>query len=459
MVSSATPAATAATKLVVSDLHLGDGDPVMETWRAAQQAAWERVLRDAMPGGVYGAGPVELIVNGDCFDYLATAPALTEDSATTASIGLAKIERIIAAHGAWVGALGAWLRAPDRRVTFLIGNHDAELAFGAVRARIRAAIGAAPGAVRFCLARMYQPLPDVLIEHGCQLDPWNRIPGLWDDATRAVAAGPEALEAFDARGTEEPAAVELPWGTRYYYRAMVPIARRFPYLAALHPPITQMAGLALLCRYAPELAVRGARHVRVLRADAGAGSAPLADLAPEAARDPAALFQAVLPEVAALREQVWRLAGTDPGAAVPEDDQAGAAALTAALAAGEMPALRAIFARPAATGRAMPEEDAVAAAALFGTDPAVRLALIGHTHGEGDYALAGPDGTPRRFLNTGAWHPRLAWPAPAALDDTTLAWLRDPLAAPTPLAPMTAFPYAVLRASPGEPTSAELRQA
>jgi hypothetical protein len=457
-VSSGPPADDATTKLVVSDLHLGDGDSILETWRAPQQEAWERLLRDAMPGGPYSAGPMELIVNGDCFDFLATAHAPTEGGAIAASGGLARIAYIIAAHGAWFAALRAWLHASGGSITFLIGNHDAELAFGAVRARIRAALAAPPGAVRFCLARIYRPLPDVVIEHGCQFDPWNAIPGLWDDAAHAVPAGPAALETFDARGTEGPPTVALPWGSRYYYRVMLPIARHFPYLAALHPPISQMAGLALLCLYAPDLVLAGAHHTRALREDGGAADAPLADHALDAERDPATLFRAVLPEVAALRGQVWRRAGAASGAAAPGTDRAGAETLARALAAGELPALRTIFAGPAGTEHTMPEEDAIAAAALFGADPAARVALCGHTHVEGSYPLIDPDGRARRFLNTGTWHPRLAWPEPDTLDVATAFWLRDPLTAPSPLASATAFTYALLRASPGQPTSVELRE-
>jgi hypothetical protein len=461
-----------AYKIVVSDLHLGDGDPVTENWRDAQQSAWEGLLRaltTPTPDGSFGAGPVELIVNGDCFDCLIAAPSLGERDDTDAAMGVAKIERILAAHSAWLAALRAFLAAPERSLTFLIGNHDAELAFAPVRARVRRAILAgggsdsgppeATGRVRFCLARAYCPAPDVAIEHGCQFDPWNAVPGLWDDRRGRISAGPGELEREDASGLNEPERIALPFGSRYYYQVLTPIARRYPYFDALLPTPEQYMVLAVLCLYAPELVVAGKRRARALRAGPAAAAPALAGLAPGAERDPAALFLAALPDVAALQAEVWQRAGArlDPSAVAAASAHIGA--ILAGLAQGEIPALRAIFGGRDAGSKSVPALDAAAATAMSQRYSALQLALCGHTHVEGRYAAPSGAGAEWMFLNTGTWFTRLAAPSPEAIDQRVAGWLRDPFSGPSPLAPATAFTYALLRMRNGLPTEAELRVA
>lgn len=201
------------TCVVVSDLHLGDGSPQGEGFHQRQQDALDGLLA-AMESGEWPGQATgrELAINGDCFDFLLSAPAAPDRQDTDVALGVSKVERVIAAHPQFFAALHRFLNHPAHRLTFTIGNHDLELCFAEVRARLRAAIGVAPGNVCFCLSRAYRPLPDVELEHGCQFDPWNRIDTLWenfwplhdliDDGREQSAAGPER--------------VPLPWGSRYY---------------------------------------------------------------------------------------------------------------------------------------------------------------------------------------------------------------------------------------------------
>jgi hypothetical protein len=453
--------------IVVSDLHLGDGDPDRDQWRVDQQAAWERLLRAAAPGGELGDGRVELIVNGDSFDFLEAAPTLDDRTHTDADAGLAKVERIIAAHSQWFAAMRAFLAAPDRSVTFLIGNHDLELAFPAVRSRIRAAaMGSAghsaggAGRVRFCLAQAYRPLPDVVIEHGCQVDPPNRIPSLWTGPD--ASAIPADLEADDVSPVAAPSWRDLPWGSRYYYDVLLPILRRFPYLEALLPSLPQSGVAGLLCRYVPDLVVAGVPRARALRDDPpdDPPDAPPADRArpPAAGDDPATLYAATLPDLVATQAMLLRRAGlTSPDPADAARADAYTRAIHTALAGGdELALLRAVFSLPRAPSGALPSLDAAAAALMVERDPAARVALIGHTHVEGLYTVPRPDGEHVTFINTGTWVSRLAAPDPATIDARTARWLRDPRAGPTPLTSAAIFAYAILRGRPGAPTVASL---
>src|SRR6266704_4670122 len=88
-------------KLIVSDLHVASGSPLLDGFGQRQQAALEGLLSAAgsSSGSPLGVGAeVELILNGDCFDFLIVEP---HDTGGEMHAGLAVVKqgRGIAAHG------------------------------------------------------------------------------------------------------------------------------------------------------------------------------------------------------------------------------------------------------------------------------------------------------------------------------------------------------------------------
>src|SRR5260221_163801 len=80
-------------KLVISDLHLADGHPMLEGFGDTQQAALEGLVNVATSDGPLGdAEDVELIINGDCFVSLAFPP-YTADGITNVVTALEKLEK------------------------------------------------------------------------------------------------------------------------------------------------------------------------------------------------------------------------------------------------------------------------------------------------------------------------------------------------------------------------------
>src|SRR5271166_19782 len=161
-------------KLVVSDLHVGDGDPLLDGFGERQQAAWEGLLAAASgnSGSPLGdANDVELIINGDGFDFLMVAP-YGSGGVMDASLAVEQLRNITTAHRRFFQTLHAFVTQPGRRITFMTGNHDVELWFAEVRAGIMEALSLSPGDERVCLypSRSYRPLPDVYIEHGNAYD-------------------------------------------------------------------------------------------------------------------------------------------------------------------------------------------------------------------------------------------------------------------------------------------------
>ncbi len=93
-------------KLIISDLHLADGHPILDSFGEQQQAALEGLLRAAALGGPLGnAEDVELIINGDCFDFLAIPPYVAHNT-TNPVIALEKWKTIPPTHRAFFEATG-----------------------------------------------------------------------------------------------------------------------------------------------------------------------------------------------------------------------------------------------------------------------------------------------------------------------------------------------------------------
>ncbi len=433
------------TCIVVSDLHLGDGSPQGEGFHQRQQDALDGLLAALEPGGALGqAAVVELVINGDCFDFLLAAPAAPGRQETDAGLGLSKIERIIAAHPQFFASLRRFLVHPARWLTFTIGNHDLELCFAQVRARLLQAIGAEAGRARFCLSRAYRPLPDVELEHGCQFDPWNRIETLWDE----FWPGYDLIDDGGEWRMAGPERVSLPWGSRYHYDVLAPILQRYPYLESFIPLLSASHILALLCLLAPELVLQGAPRTASLRVPPRPS---LLGLAAGDERNPAALFAAAWPDLFGLQREVLERAGVVFDAEIEAKMRSVAQALAAALAGGPLEALGAIFAETADSETHLAENDP-AAKNIFSRDAAIRIALIGHTHLEGRLGLA--EG--RLLLDTGTWTKRLFQPTRAEQSAALLDWLRAPERGAAPLRDATRLTFALLQAVDGGPTTAQL---
>lgn len=176
--------------VIVSDMHLADAEPVEKKrphWRAYKHrrffidADFARLLDHVHSEA---QGPVELILNGDIFDFdsILGVPETRPGPVSRLSHvrGLAseewmsryKMERIIADHTEWFEAVAKFI-AHGHRAVFVIGNHDAELHWPSVQAQVHTAL-ALPEAdlsrVHFATA-FYVSGEDTFVSHGHLYDP------------------------------------------------------------------------------------------------------------------------------------------------------------------------------------------------------------------------------------------------------------------------------------------------
>ncbi|MGZ3696959.1 MAG: hypothetical protein ACXWP5_02600 [Bdellovibrionota bacterium] len=131
-------------KVVISDCHLSAGKFFEGRMNPHEDFNFDEEMCDLFEffsTGAYGESPsgpveVELFINGDFFDFLNVPYHGEFEDAITEEIALYKTEAIIAGHPKVMNAIRKFASRPGKRVTYLIGNHDADLFFPKVRERI-----------------------------------------------------------------------------------------------------------------------------------------------------------------------------------------------------------------------------------------------------------------------------------------------------------------------------------
>lgn len=200
--------------VVISDVHVGGGE--LDDFTAELQEHLVRFLSELS----VLTEPVELVINGDFFDFATAEPwddaqleSQTADGMPlcfTEAQSCQKLEMIIRGHQAIFDALARFLvSGPRRQVTMLPGNHDADLFWPKVRQRVAECLAkswpicdpAVPDGFRFLLERQYVIQRAGIrywIEHGHQHDlPNSFFPG---GQERWSAAAPPIFK--DVKGQE-----------------------------------------------------------------------------------------------------------------------------------------------------------------------------------------------------------------------------------------------------------------
>jgi UDP-2,3-diacylglucosamine pyrophosphatase LpxH len=427
-------------KLVISDLHLAGGHPIFDSFGDLQHTALEGFLNAVSSGGSYGeTEDVELIINGDCFEFLFMQPH-ERHGATYPTTALAKLEKVIAAHRPFFDALQRFISQPGRHVTFITGNHDVELGFEAVRDRIYQAIHKGSDrkeGVDFCHARFYRPLQDVYIEHGNQHDFWNRICGLWNEQGQLL--------------TLRPGIITLPLGTQYIQHAAYPINVQYPYFDHFEPSMNLTRQVALLCLLNPEIVVSTVHHVIEMLSYS---RNPLAGLSTSEERIPVKLFEKAMIDFAAFQEDMVAHSPEFIEPSGQETAQADAmlefARMREAMSLPLAEAIRAIF---SPSIYRMAESTASGMQNILHSDPALRYAIAGHTHIDRVDSINNGSQT---YINTGTWTTRYATPGPDEITPELIEWLGKPDWNDIPLRDMTQLVFALIRTEEGAPSSAYL---
>lgn len=221
-------------KLIISDTHLSMGNRLghfnpFEDFH--DDDALVSFLR-YYSTGEYAKEEVELILDGDIFDPLAVEVNGGFPERISSGIGVLKMSRCLEGHASVVAAMREFLAVPGKRITYIMGNHDLEVAFPAVQQLLRTVLGG-PEASERIRFRIYEPWYDlpggVRVCHGNQFEALNRV---------------DLKHLFLTKGYSEPI-LNLPWGSIFLLKVLLPVKQERPYMTLVHP-FSRYLALALV---------------------------------------------------------------------------------------------------------------------------------------------------------------------------------------------------------------------
>lgn len=115
--------------------------------------------------------PVDLVLNGDTFDFLKCpsqiVPITVYPRHITKAVSLAKLQLIYQAHRLVFDALKEFASVPNHRVYFILGNHDQDLVYPEVQQEIQHLLG---NTEQVIFPGLHYEQHQVYIEHGHQYD-------------------------------------------------------------------------------------------------------------------------------------------------------------------------------------------------------------------------------------------------------------------------------------------------
>ncbi len=220
------------TLIIISDCHLSAGrvyegklNPHEDFFFDDEMVAFFRHFSTGRyGGGPEGAAEVELFINGDYLDFLNVPIDGEFEEAITEELALRKVEAIISGHPKVMKALREFASLPGKKITYLIGNHDADLFFPQVRERLIREwdpTGSFP-------SEKVQIIADrdrVRFEGGVEVHHGNQF-----EAVHVLNFQKPLLENY----LEKPV-LNLPWGSFYVLKILNRLKPERPYVDKVRP--------------------------------------------------------------------------------------------------------------------------------------------------------------------------------------------------------------------------------
>lgn len=213
------------TIIVISDVHLGAGEYVNGVRNYLEDFHYDEELVEFLEyfsSDDYASKDVELIINGDFFDLLAVPYVkVYDDEFWSEESSLKKLEMILKAHPEVMEALNKFLKAKNKKVTFIIGNHDAELVFDSLKKMV---IDCFDEDVRdlFVIKHLnddYRPTPRVVLKHGHEYEIAHTF-----DEDHCIIEDEEGKKYFNP-----------PWGSYYVTRVINKFKEERDHVNAVRP--------------------------------------------------------------------------------------------------------------------------------------------------------------------------------------------------------------------------------
>lgn len=157
--------------LVISDIHLGAGAIIDGRRNQLEDFHADKELVDFFDyysSGDYQNLDVELIINGDFLDLLAVPYVkYFDDEYWSEKAALEKLEMILKAHPEVIGAMKKFLGQKNKKIVYMIGNHDSELVFDSLKERFLSEFGQLKDKITLDKSlTTYSPSLGIYLQHG-----------------------------------------------------------------------------------------------------------------------------------------------------------------------------------------------------------------------------------------------------------------------------------------------------
>lgn len=214
------------TILVISDIHLGAGSFYKSKRNILEDFHYDKEMVDYLKYFSQKKNlkkEIELIINGDFFDLL-SVPFVQyfDDEFWSEEASLEKLKIIMNAHPEILTELQSFLSTQNKKLTYIIGNHDGELIFPSLQ---REFLNFFPKPLQKKIQIImstegeYIPAEGIVIKHGHQYE-------------LAHAFNPATTIITDNKGKKYFAP---PWGSYYVTRIVNKFKEEREYINAVHP--------------------------------------------------------------------------------------------------------------------------------------------------------------------------------------------------------------------------------
>lgn len=214
------------TILVISDLHLSAGVTIDNKRNDLEDFHSDRELVEFIEffsSGEFLNNSVELVINGDFLDFLAVPYVpFHEDEFWSQEAALYKLKIIFQSHPEVFLAMEKFLRLPDKQITYVLGNHDAEMVFEVLQEEFLSYFSPAARSnlkIRNFSFSEYVPIPGIMIKHGHEYELAHHV-----SQNDCIITDEENRKYFLP-----------PWGSYYVTRVINRFKRERKYINSVRP--------------------------------------------------------------------------------------------------------------------------------------------------------------------------------------------------------------------------------
>lgn len=204
-------------KLVVSDLHIGVGHQLTDgTLNPLEEFYFDHKFAEFLnhyTSGQYSDHEVELIFNGDLFNFLQIDYKGHYLAVITEAITMYKLKKIVEGHPVFFDSLREFVKQ-GHKITYIVGNHDQEILWPQVREYLNSAIGH-----KIQYRNLIYFFDGVHIEHGHMHEAANRM-------------NPKKF--FLRKNLPEPI-LNLPFGSHFFVDCVLNLKMKYPYVDKIRP--------------------------------------------------------------------------------------------------------------------------------------------------------------------------------------------------------------------------------